>query len=136
MRTVALMIATFAVLAWTPVAGQEPAGGVRIVPTPDGFLEIDGRTGAVRECRREAEGYRCGLVSENRDPLQAEIERLVKENAQLRERLARAGDGQGMKPPPVTKPPSDDDVDRALGVMEKFIRRFLSILREETPDRT
>ena len=69
-------------------------------------------------------------------PLQAEIERLVKENAQLRERLPRAGDGQGMKPPPVTKPPSDDDVDRALGVMEKFIRRFLSILREETPDRT
>ena len=56
MRTVALMIATFAVLAWTPVAGQEPAGGVRIVPTPDGFLEIDGRTGAVRECRREVEG--------------------------------------------------------------------------------
>jgi hypothetical protein len=54
----------------------------------------------VRECRREVEGYRCGLVSENRDPLQAEIERLAKENAQLRERLARAGDGQGMKPPP------------------------------------
>ena len=29
-----------------------------------------------------------------------------------------------MKPLPVTKSPSDDDVDRALGVMEKFIRRF------------
>ena len=82
MRTVALMIATFAVLAWTPVAGQEPAGGVRIVPTPDGFLEIDRRTGAVRECRREAEGYRCGLVSENRDPLQAEIERLGTPNSE------------------------------------------------------
>jgi hypothetical protein len=105
MRTVALLIATSAVLAWTPVRGQEPAGGVRIVPTADGFLEIDGRTGAVRECRREAEGYRCGLVSENRDPLQGEIERLAKENAQLRERLARGGDGQGMKPPPVISLP-------------------------------
>jgi len=135
MRTVALVIATSSVLVWTPAIGQEHAGGVRIVPTPDGFLEIDGRTGAVRECRREVEGYRCG-PAETRDPLQAEIERLAKENAQLRERLARAGDGQGMKPPPVTKPPSDDEVDRALGVMEKFIRRFLSILREETPDRT
>lgn len=136
MRPVALLVATSAVLAWTPVTGQEPAGGVRIVPTRDGFLEIDRPTGAVRECRREGEGYRCGPVSENRDRLQAEIERLAKENAQLKERLARAGDGQGIRPPPVTKSPSDDEVDRALGVMEKFIRRFSSILREETPDRT
>jgi len=136
MRTAALVIATSSVLVWTSAMGQEHAGGVRIVPTPDGFLEINGRTGAVRECTRDAEGYRCGLVSENRNPLQAEIERLVKENTQLRERLARVGDGQGMRPPPVTRSPSDDEVDRALGVMEKFVRRFLSILREETPDRT
>ena len=32
--------------------------------------------------------------------------------------------------------PLDEDVDRALGVMERFLRRFMNILREEKPDRT
>jgi hypothetical protein len=32
--------------------------------------------------------------------------------------------------------PSDEDVDRALGVMERFLRRFMNMLREERPDRT
>jgi hypothetical protein len=136
-RLIALVIAaTSAALGGMPANAQEPASDARMVPMPDGFLEIDGRSGVVRECRRELEGYRYVAVSPNRDAAQAEIERLAKENAELRERLARLGDGQGVKPPPTTKTPSDEDVDRALGFMEKFIRRFLSILREETPDRT
>ena len=34
------------------------------------------------------------------------------------------------------QPPSDADIDRALDVMEKFLRRFLGVIRDEKPDRT
>jgi hypothetical protein len=107
-----------------------------MVPTEDGFLEIDGRTGAVTACRRTGEGYQCRPASEG-PALQAELERLAKENAELRERLAQASPqaGVGAKPQPRAPAPSDEEVDRALGVMEKFLRRFMTILREEKPDR-
>ena len=34
------------------------------------------------------------------------------------------------------QPPSDADIDRALDEMEKFLRRFLGVIRDEKPDRT
>ena len=70
--------------------------------------------------------------------LQAEIDRLAKENAALREQLATAGasppekPGEGARPEKVPVLPREDEMDRAFGLMEKFLRRFMSIFREET----
>ena len=84
MRIISFLIVTSAVLAWMPVRGEEPAHDVRIVPRPDGFLEIDGRTAAVSECRREVGGYKCSLVSQNPDPLQRLIKfRILQSNREV-----------------------------------------------------
>jgi hypothetical protein len=32
--------------------------------------------------------------------------------------------------------PRDEEIDRALDVMERFLRRFMNILREQKPQRT
>jgi len=132
MRAFALTILTVA-LACGPATGQDD-GGRRLVPTEDGFVELDARAGTASACRRTADGYQCRPASQG-PALQAELERLAKENAELRERLAQARPPQAGAQPR-SPAPSDEEIDRALGVMEKFLRRFMTILRDEKQDRT
>jgi hypothetical protein len=80
--------------------------------------------------------YQCRLVPDEQNALQAEIDRLAGENTALKEQLAKTGPplperpGESTKPPPTL--PRDEEIDRALGYMEKFLRRFMGILRDET----
>ncbi len=138
MRTPASLTLLFMILALAPAAAQESDGRYRMTPTPDGFLELDSRTGTVSECKRGPDGYRCTLVPDGRSALQAEIDRLAKENAALREKLAKAEaptpekPGNGVRPGERNAAPSEAEIDRALGIMERFLRRFMRILREES----
>jgi hypothetical protein len=118
-------------LALGPAIAQDRTD-YRRIPTEDGFLEVEAATGAVRECKRTVDGYRCAAPSS--DKLQSEVERLTRENDELRRRLGPARDGSRSQTHRGL--PLDEDVDRALGVMERFLRRFMNILREEKPDRT
>jgi hypothetical protein len=113
-------------LALGPAIAQDRMD-YRRIPTDDGFLEVEAATGAVRECKRTVDGYRCAAPKP--DKLQSEVERLTRENDELRRRVGPGTGGTNPRTPGTV--PSDEDVDRALGVMERFLRRFMSILREE-----
>jgi len=105
-------------------------------PTSEGFLKLDTRSGAVSECKRGSDAYQCRLVPDEQSALQAEIDRLAGENTALKEQLAKAGPplperpGESTKPSPVL--PGEEEISRALGYMEKFLRRLMGILRDET----
>jgi hypothetical protein len=123
-------------VALAPSAGRaEDANGRYVMsPTPEGFLKLDTRTGDVSECKRAEGGFRCTLTPDERTALQAELDRLTQENAAMRQSLASAGvappTGQQAKPAP-NAGPSDQDFDRALSLMERFMRRFMTILKED-----
>ena len=57
----------------------------------DGFLRLDGRTGAVSLCRRPESGWVCGAVPDERAALENEIARLANENASRGHCLIAAG---------------------------------------------
>jgi hypothetical protein len=120
----ALLLAT---LTCTSALAQVPDAPRRMYPTQDGFLEIDSRTGAITECKRAQDGYRCARVTEG--------DALLKE-----ERGPQAQAPATPLQPPTGAPrppgPSDQEIDRALGVMERFLRRFMDIVREQRPERT
>jgi len=124
-----------ATLSWTASA-EDVDGRYRMFPTSEGFLKLDTRSGAVSECKRGSDAYQCRLVPDEQNALQAEIDRLAKENADLREQLAKAGPPLPERPGDNTKSspnlPGGEEMDRALGYMEKFLRRFMVILRDET----
>ncbi|MCP8939477.1 hypothetical protein NK718_13205 [Alsobacter sp. SYSU M60028] len=124
-----------AVLAVAPSARAQDANGRFVMsPTPDGYLKMDTRTGAVSQCTRQGGDYQCRLTPDERTALQDEIDRLSRENAELRSRVA-GGPAPALPTPAPgeAKPsgPSDADIDRALTVMERFLRRFKDILRDE-----
>jgi hypothetical protein len=135
MRSGVVLAAMVAASLSGPAAAQATADR-RIVPTEDGFLEIDTQSGNVNECRRAAEGYRCSPARNDQSALQTELERLRKEHAELRGQLAQGAPPIARNQRPPQEPPSDADIDRALDVMEKFLRRFLGVIRDEKPDRT
>ena len=77
-----------ALLTWTAQA-EDADGRYRMLPTADGFLKLDTRSGAVSECKPGREGYQCRIVRDDQLALQAEIDRLARENSALKEQLPK-----------------------------------------------
>jgi hypothetical protein len=92
MRYQSLALAVATVLLSLPAFGQA-GGDRRIIPSDDGFMETDLHTGAVTQCLRAPDGYRCAPAKTDPSALQAELERLRKENAELRSQLSQPGPG-------------------------------------------
>src|SRR3982751_3170180 len=79
-----LVRVAFATAVLTGAAGAEDGDGRdRLSPTPEGFLKLDSRSGAVSACKRGPEGDQCRLVPDEQAALQAEIDRLAQENGAL-----------------------------------------------------
>ena len=117
-----------------PAAQQaERDGRYSMTPAPDGgFLRLDTRTGAVSHCRTADTGVQCRAGADERAALQAEIDRLAKENEDLRRKMAQAGPGDRLR----NALPSDEEVNKALSWMEQLMRRIMRVLRDDpTQDR-
>ena len=114
-------------LAFTAAFAQAPDARRRLYPTQDGFLEVDARTGAITECKRAQDGYRCEVVREGDALLKEETGPQAQAPAAPRQLPNPGQRGVG---------PTDKELDRALEVMERFLRRFLGALREQKPERT
>jgi hypothetical protein len=111
----------------------------------DSFVRLDGRTGYVSVCGRETSGWACRVVPDERTALEESIGRLQADNATLKKELLTRGialpSGVRSDPPAVvevdkTKPsenpsaklPSDAEMDRVLGFIEKVWRRLVEIM--------
>lgn len=112
------------------VAPVERDGRFSMTPAPGGgFLRLDTRTGAVAHCRILEGSVQCRSGADEQAALQAEIDRLAKENADLRRKLAQGSAGERLR----NALPSDEEVNKALSWMEQFMRRMMRVLREEQP---
>lgn len=98
----------------------------------DGFVRFDHDTGQVAFCGQHAVGWGCQAQPEDRQALESEIERLQRDNAELKNKLS---------PPPLAnnppaekrsdpglRLPSDEDLERAMAVLEKTWRRLVEII--------
>ncbi|MFN8829113.1 MAG: hypothetical protein ACK50Q_17540 [Labrys sp. (in: a-proteobacteria)] len=101
-------------------------GRYTLVPAGNAFLKLDTRTGIVSRCSEETGAMVCKLVPDDRDALQTEIDRL---SARLQSNAS--GAGQAEKKVDGSALPSDAEVDRAFDLMDRAIRRFRDILRED-----
>ena len=71
----------------------------------EGILRLDSRTGEVSLCARADSGWACRIVADERGALNVEIERLDRENAELRKQVADRVTVTGSTPAPAAAPP-------------------------------
>lgn len=157
----ALVLPTLAVARPAP-DGEN--GRYTFSTTADGVLRLDTRTGQVSSCLRKAGDWACHAVPDERAALDAEIGRLVAENARLKEALAASGAGAGkidealpksdrsgkgqLKPGDDQREraqnrieiplPSDADIERAMSFLESVWRRLVEMasrVRNDVADR-
>ncbi len=101
-------------------------------PTEGGYLRMNKETGAVSFCAVKEGVATCRVGAEERVALEAEIDRLRKDNAVLGAQLKAAGGSAAGRPPPRATP-SDEEFERALSFTERFLRRIMRLFREEAP---
>lgn len=115
--------------------------------TNDGYVRLDLRSGEVAFCTRAKTGWECVATADERAAYESEISRLQAENAALKKAMLEHGLSlpKGTPPPPAApkpapeaKLPSDAEIDRVMGVLERIWRRLIEMMAnlQRAPDKT
>lgn len=120
-------------------------GRYALSPVADGVVRLDTRTGTVSTCTDKGGGWACTIIPDERAAYDAEIGRLLTDNAALKAELAQRGpsvtgkidealpkqdslqpksDGERKLEIPL---PSDKDIDRAMSFVESAWRKLIDI---------
>ncbi|QGG89078.1 hypothetical protein GH983_00655 [Agrobacterium sp. MA01] len=109
-----------------PVAMAQDAATDRytLEKSESGFVRLDRQTGAVTLCT-EADGtLTCRMAADERAAYDADLARLEKRIEALEKRVA---EGTAAKSDEL---PSDAEIDRSIGIMERFMRTFFGLVQE------
>jgi hypothetical protein len=134
-----ISVVALAVLVGATPETEERAGRFVMTPVEGGFLRMDSHTGAVSMCQRSSGKWACEAVADDRRALDTELERLGAENRELSSKVRRLEemlalpDAEG-KDRRGLQLPSEEEVDRALGYMQRLMRKFKEKLRELDSD--
>ena len=145
---IVLTLAALAALAPPAAAQTTPDsenGRYSFSGVPDGMLRLDTRTGAVSLCAKQATGWACNAVPDERAALENEIARLQRENGALKKDMLARGlplPGGVASAPSATQQrelnlkvplPSDAEIDRVMSAFEKMWRRLIDMV-QKTPN--
>ena len=141
-----IIVLVAATVSLSPAAQAQTApdsenGRYSFSTVPDGMLRLDTRTGQVSLCAKQAAGWACNAVPDERNALENEIARLQRENGALKkDMLARnlplpkdvtglpaAGQRELQLKVPM---PSDAEIDRMMSAFEKMWRRLVDMMQK------
>ena len=134
--TFLLVVFAGAGAAWShDLTPADASGRYSFERVDDGFLRFDHQTGQVAFCGVRGGGWACQVAAEERLALENEIKRVLDENEELRKKASApplpptASSAPAEKrTAPSTRLPSDDDLERAMAVLEKAWRRIVEMI--------
>jgi hypothetical protein len=152
-RTAAALAAGLAIAATcslahaeVPSAASPKPGRYTMHPAEGGFMRLDTETGSVSHCGRTDGQWSCQSLADDRRAFEAEIDRLAKENTELKGAVRRLEDLAGLGDPnsgpnagkdrrgegtlPKLQLPTEADVDRALTYVQRIFKKFKDKIRE------
>lgn len=112
--------------AITPAHAQETER-FTLEKTEDGYVRLNTETGAMSLCEERSGQLVCRMATEDRAAFEDELAALNARVEALEEKLGTGTFGL----------PSEEDLDRTFGIMERFFKRFMGIMRDldEEPDK-
>jgi hypothetical protein len=127
MREAILMGLTAAAMLAAPAASAEETGRYVFDKSENGIVRLDTQTGEMSLCGNKAGELTCRPATEEKQASQNAIDRLSEKVDRLEKRLA---DLEKRVVSPKDLLPTDEQVDRTLGIMERFFRRFIDIAKD------
>lgn len=123
--------ALWTTLSATSLTAQE-AERYTLEKTPNGYVRMDNRSGKMSFCEERTGQLVCKLAADERAAHGEEVERLQTELEALEKRVA------ALESAPRTalqnELPDEQTFDQALGLMERFFRRFMGIVKDMERD--
>jgi hypothetical protein len=109
-------------------ASAQTSGRFSFQTVDGGLMRLDTETGHISICNRNAGDFVCRSVADDRLALDDEITRLKRENAILRQGTAAPQTNQ-----PKLQLPSAEELDKAMGLFERMMRRLMQTMKDEPP---
>lgn len=134
-----LSTATVVLMLLAPAVQAQEASSERytLEKSEDDFVRLDRQTGAMALCKETDGSLTCRMAADERAAYDADLARLEKRVEALE---AKLGPDTTLKSDDL---PSDAEIDRSIGIMERFMRAFFGLVQEfraeeeqETPQRT
>lgn len=139
-----LLIASAALgcLATPLLAADEKPGRYTMAPADGGFARLDTETGAMSLCTRKSGQWACEEMPDSTKDLRKENERLSAENKEMKADIRRMeemlglgedkkdGEKRAERPGGKLQLPSEEDVDKALGYIERMFKKFRDKMRQ------
>lgn len=128
MRRMLAIAATIVLTSTIGALAQAPdEARFRLEKTDQGLVRIDTKTGALSLCREKDGNLVCRMAADERAAYEEELARLEKRVTAL-EAIAATGTAPAARPD--TALPSDAEVDRSIGIMQRFMRSFFGMVEE------
>ncbi len=128
MRFSAIIAPALFLIVAVPGAQAEDAERYTLEKSGDGFVRMDKTTGEMSICEERAGQLVCRLAADERSAFQDEIDRLEGTVKALDERVAKLESGLSAKLDQAL--PSDEQIDRTMDTMQKFLRGFMGIVKD------
>jgi len=110
----------------------EPPGRYSMTTVEGSVWRLDGATGAMSVCGRKLDHWACESVTDDALALKEEVDRLTRENQELRDKLAKAEEKEAEAAP--GKSPYAGFPDHALDEMTDFVNAMIRRLQEMVQD--
>ena len=137
MRPVAL-ISPFLLVSLLGSASADEPDRYRLEKTPNGYVRMDTRTGAMSICEEKWGELVCKMAADERTAVQDEIERLQTELKALNDRLTtvkaledRVAKLENSLTARIEQSlPTEEDFNKTMSYMERFFRSFMAIVKD------
>ncbi|MEZ2131135.1 MULTISPECIES: hypothetical protein [unclassified Sinorhizobium] len=120
MKAIVIALAGF-LLPLAAGAAEQDTARFQLERSDDHFVRLDRQTGAMSLCEQKDGTLVCRMGADERAAYEAELDRLAERVTALEKTVANGGR---------TGLPSDAEVDRSIGIMERMMRSFMGMVRE------